>query len=159
VLVLSEDEVIRYGAEDALAREISAHGGLGVPAYTLLPKDLVHNKEKTRELLERADVEGVVAMRAIAWNKALLPNLGTYWGSPRYASFWGPGFWGWGGAHDGYPRLDTILIVETLVYSLSQNKLVWAGQSQTTNPSKVGPVIRELSRKIGTEMEKQGLLG
>jgi hypothetical protein len=158
-LVLSDDEALRHGTEDALAREISARGGVGVPAYTLLPKDVVQNKERARELLEQAGVEGVVVIRAVAWNKALLPNLGTYWGSPHNGSFWGPGFWGWDGAHDGYPRLDTIVIVETLVYSLSQNKLVWASQSQTTNPSKVGPVIHELSKKIGTEMEEQGLLG
>ena len=56
-LLLSEDEAIRYRAEDALAREISAHGGVGVPAYTLLPKDPVHNKEEAREILEQADVE------------------------------------------------------------------------------------------------------
>jgi hypothetical protein len=158
-LVLSDDDAIRHGTEDALAREISARGGVGVPAYTLLPKDSVHDKEKAREFLEQAGVEGVVTMRAVAWNKALLPNLGTYWGSPQSGSFWGPGFWGWGEAHDGYLRLDTILIVETLVYSLSQDKLVWASQSQMTNPSKVGPVIRDLSKKIGAEMEKHGLLG
>jgi hypothetical protein len=112
---------------------------------------------------EEADVEGVVALRPRAWDKSLTADLGTYWGSPRYASFWGPGFWGWGwgwgGAHDGYLRVDTILVVETLVYSLPQGKLVWASQSQTMNPSQVGPFIHELSTKVGTEMEKQGLLG
>ena len=96
-------------------------------------------------------------MRAVAWNKALSPNLGTYWGSPQSASLWGPGFWGWGG-HDGYLLPDTTLIVETLIYSLSQDKLVWAGQSQMMNPSQVGAFIRELGTKVGTEMEKQGLL-
>ena len=157
-LVLSEDEAIRCGTEDALAREISAHGGVGVPAYRLLPKDLVHNKERARELLEQANVEGVVVMRAVAWNKALSPNLGTSWSSPQSGSLWGPGFWGWGDAHDGYLLPDTILIVETLIYSLSQDKLVWAGQSQTMSPSQVGAFIRELGTKVGTEMEKQGLL-
>ena len=161
-LVLSEEEPLRYAAEDALAREITVHGGLGVPAYTLLPKGLVRDEEKARELLEKAEVEGVVALRPRAWDKSLSANFGTYWGSPRYASFWGPGFWGWGwgwgGAHDGYLPVDTILVVETLVYSLPQDELVWASQSQTMNPDQVGPFIRELSTKVGTEMEKQGLL-
>jgi len=35
----------------------------------------------------------------------------------------------------------TIVTVETLIYSLGQDKPIWAGQSQTTNPSKVGPFI------------------
>jgi len=47
-LVLSEEEPLRYAAEDALAREIRAHGAVGVPAYTLLPKGLVRDREKAR---------------------------------------------------------------------------------------------------------------
>jgi len=162
-LILSEEEPLRYAAEDALAREITAHGGVGVPGYTLLPKGLVRDEEKARELLEKARVEVVVALRPRKWDESLTANLGTYWGSPRYASFWGSGFWGWGwgwgGADDGHLHVDTVLVVETLVYSLRQDKLVWATQSQTMNPSEVGPFIHELSRKLGTEMEKQGMLG
>ena len=55
--------------------------------------------------------------------------------------------------------MDTILVVETLVYSLPQDKLVWASQSQTMNASEVGPFVHELSTRVGTEMERQGLLG
>lgn len=162
-LILSEEEPLRCAAEDALAREITAHGGVGVPGYTLLPKGLVRDKEKARALLEKARVEGVVALRPRAWDESLTANLGAYWGSPRYASFWGPGFWGWGrgwsAAEDGYLHVDTNLVVETLVYSLPQNRLVWASQSRTMNPSEVGPFIHELSGKVATEMEKQGLFG
>jgi hypothetical protein len=40
---------------------------------------------------------------------------------------------GWGSAWSAAEiRTDTIIIVETLVYSLRQNKLVWGGQSKTT---------------------------
>jgi hypothetical protein len=161
-LVLSEEEPLRCAAEDALAREITAHGGVGVAAYTLLPKGLVRDKENARQLLEKAEVEAVVALRPRAWDKSLTADLGAYWGSSRYASFWGPGFWGWGwgwgGADDGYLRVDASLVVETLVYSLPQDKLVWASQSQTMNPTEIGSFIRELGKTIGTEMEKQGLL-
>jgi hypothetical protein len=90
-LVLSDDEAIRHGTEDALAREISARGGVGVPAYTLLPKDVVQNKGRTRELLEQASVEDVVAIRAVAWEKALLPNLGRTGAARTVARSGGPG--------------------------------------------------------------------
>lgn len=161
-LVLSEQEPLRCAAEDALARELWAHGAVGVPAYTLLPKGLDRNAEKARELLAQADVEGVVALRPRAWDKSPTADLGTYWGHARYASFWGPGFWGWGrgwgAADDAYLGVDTILVVETLVYALPRNALVWASQSETMNPSEVGPFIRKHCRKVGAELEKQGLL-
>jgi hypothetical protein len=163
-LVLSEEEELRFAAEDALAREITARGAVGVPAYTILPKGLVRNAEKARELLAKADVEGVVALRPRAWDESPTADLRRYWGSPRYASFWGPGFWGWGrgwdGADDAYlGGADTILVVETLVYALPRNALVWASQSATMNPSEIGPFIRKHCSKVGAELEKQGLLG
>jgi hypothetical protein len=55
-------------------------------------------------------------------------------------------------------RTDTIVTVEILIYSLEQNKLVWAAQSQTTNPSKVGPFIQELTDEVAAQLKKQGLI-
>ena len=161
-LILMEDVALRYAAEDALAREITTHGGVGVPAYTLIPKELTRDVEKARELLDKAEVEGVVAMRLVAIERDVTASSGTQWGTPGYSSFWGPGFWGWGweGAYEsGFVRLDMNFIVETLVYSLPQNMLVWASESRTTNPTRVEPFMRELGKKVAEEMKKQGLLG
>jgi hypothetical protein len=160
-LIVSKEEAVRYGAEDALARELTARGAVGIAAYTLIPKELIQDKEKAREFLEKADVAGIVAMRVVGKDKEITQSSGTYWGGPAYATFWGGGYygWGWGGVYDpGYLRTDTIVTVETLVYSLPQDKLVWAAQSETTNPSKVVPFIQELVRKAAAEMKKQGLI-
>jgi hypothetical protein len=158
---VSKEEGVRYGAEDALAREITKHGAVGVAAYTLVPRELIQDKDKAKEFLEKANVAGVVAMRVVGKDKEITSSPGGYWGGPAYATFWGAGYygWGWGGVYSpGYLQTDTIVIVETLVYSLPQNKLVWAGQSETTNPSKVGPFIKELTAKAAAEMKKQGLV-
>ena len=155
-LVVIDEEALRYAAEEEAAREITAHGAIGVPAYRLLPQAQIRDKERARAIFEREGIEAVVVVRQVAKEKAL---SGSFWSNPGYSSFWGPGFWGGGLGGDGYLRTDTILVVETLVYSLQQNKLVWASQSQTMNPTQVGSFVRELSKTLGTEMEKQGLLG
>ena len=161
-LVMSKEQSVRFGAEDALARELTARGIVGIAAYSLIPKELVQDKEKAKEFLEKANVVGVVAMRVVGKDQQITQSGGgMYWGGPAYATFWGAGYYGygWGGVYSpGYIQTDTIVIVETLVYSLPQNKLVWAAQSETTNPSKVGPFIHELVTKAAAEMEKQGLV-
>ena len=161
-LVVSKEEGVRYGAEDYLAREITARGAVGVAAYSVIPKELIQDKEKAKEFLEKANVVGVVVMRVVGKDQEISSSAGTYWGAPSYATFWGSGAYygyGWGGVYDpGYLRTDTIVMVETLVYSLEQNKLVWAGQSKTTNPEKVGPFIQELTAKAAAELKKQGLI-
>lgn len=156
VLVVIDEEALRYAVEDQAVREITAHGAIGVPSYRLLPQAQIRDKERAQAVFETEEIEAVVAVRPVAKEQAI---SGSFSSHPGYSSFWGPGFWGgggWGG--DGYLRTDTILIVETLVYSLEQNQLVWASQSQTMNPTQVGSFVRDLSKTLGTEMEKQGLL-
>ena len=161
-LVMSKEQGVRFGAEDALARELTARGIVGIAAYSLIPKELVQDKEKAKEFLEKANVVGVVAMRVVGKDQQINQSAGgMYWGGPAYATFWGGGYYGygWGGVYSpGYIQTDTIVTVEILVYSLKQDKLVWAGQSETTNPSKVGPFIQELTAKAAAEMKKQGLI-
>ena len=161
-LVVSKEQGVRYGAEDALAREITKLGAVGVAAYTQIPPELTQDKEKAKEFLEKAGVVGAVVMRVVGKDQQVTQTSSAmYWGAPNYATFWGGGYygWGWGGVYDpGYMRTDTIVTVETLIYSLEQNKLVWAGQSQTTNPSKVGPFIQEMVTEVAGQLKKQGLI-
>jgi hypothetical protein len=79
-------------------------------------------------------------------------------------SRWIGGFWGgyyghgWGSVRGGEIRTDTIVVVETLVYSLTQNKLVWGGQSKTRNPASVDRLIENAARQVANELERQGLV-
>ena len=160
-LVMSKEQSVRFGAEDALARELTARGIVGIAAYSLIPKELVQDKEKAKEFLEKANVAGVVAMRVLGKDQQVTQSPGMYYAAPTYASFWGAGYYGfgWAGVYSpGYIQTDTIISVETLVYSLKQDKLVWAAQSATTNPEKVGPFIQELVAKAAEQMKKEGLV-
>ena len=96
-LVVTDEEALRNAAEDEAAREITAHGGVGVPAYTLLPQAQIHNKERARAIFEKEGIEAVVVVRPVAKEKELSGSFGS---NPGYSSFWGPGLWGggWGGA-------------------------------------------------------------
>jgi hypothetical protein len=55
-----------------------------------------------------------------------------------------------------YYRVDTIVSVETLVYSIPDSKLVWTGLSKTMNPSEVDHFVRELVSGAVKEMKKTG---
>jgi hypothetical protein len=101
-------------------------------------------------------------MRAVGTEKEISSSPGGYyWGAPYYGSFWGTGYYGygWGAVYDpGYIRTDTIVKVETLIYDMKTDKLVWAGLSQSTNPDRVDTLIKELVAAAAAEMKKQGLI-
>ena len=53
---------------------------------------------------------------------------------------------------------DTVLRIETLVYSLERDTLLWAGTSRTVNPDKVSEFVPEVADTAAREMMKQGVL-
>jgi hypothetical protein len=55
-------------------------------------------------------------------------------------------------------RTDTVVSVETLIFSMPEDRLVWVGTSQTTNPSNVNNFVRELSGVAARELRRAGLI-
>ena len=106
--------------------------------------------------LERAGTEFVLVMQ-ITGTEQQITGTPSMWGGGFYGPGWGGwGGWGWGGGTD--IRTDTLVGVETLLFDLKADKLVWAGQSQTMNPSKAESFARELIRAVGDELRKDGLI-
>ena len=156
-VVMANDHTIRLAGEEALARELSARGADGVPMYTLLA-GADPDEAKARAAAERAGVVGVVVLRPVRVDKEISSRR-TYSGVMD-GGFWG-GYYGhgWGSAWSAAEvRTDTIIIVETLVYSLRQNKLVWSGQSKTTNPANLNRLIENTAKQVADELVRQGLI-
>ena len=156
---VSKNEPLRRRAEDAMAREISARGAQGVPAYTILTEEEVRNRAAAKAKLEQLGFSGAVVMRVVG-TQTQITYEPAYWSRPYYRHFWG-GYWGWGwGAvwEPGYLVADKIVSVETLVYSLEQDQLVWAGVSRTVDPTQIDPFIAELATAVTKQMAKDGLL-
>ena len=155
-VVMVSDETTHRAGEDALARELSARGAIGVPMYTLLG-DAAPDEANARAAAEKAGVMGVVVLRPVRIDKELSSRPATFSG-PMYGGFWG-GYYGMGwGAAGGEIRTDTIIIIETLVYSLQQNKLVWGGQSKTKNPAILARLIEDTAKQVADELVRQGLI-
>jgi hypothetical protein len=158
-LIISPDQDLRISGEEALVRELAAIGlAQGVASYRIVPKEELRDPEKAKVWYEQAGVEGVVTMRLVkadlrkTWNPSM-------WSSGYYGSFWGYYGYGWGSVYDpGYITEDTVAVIETLVFSVPKNKLLWAGVTETTNPKGAGRIIKDVVAATVKEMTKQGLI-
>ena len=164
-VVMMRNEASRRAAEDTLAREITARGAQGVPMYQILPDGRPENEAQAKAALEKAGMAGAVVMRPVSIDKEVrstpVTYSGGYYGS-YYGGYYGHGWgspWGMGVASGGEIRTDTIVTIETLIYSLRQNKLVWGAQSRTTNPREVEKLVHNLAGDVAEELAKQGLIG
>jgi hypothetical protein len=157
-LVISADENLRMSGEEALARELTAIGMKDVvAAYRLIPREELLDADKARPWFERAGVEGVVTLRLVrSETERYAP---AYWATPNYSSLWGYYGYGWNSVYVvGSMREDTTVVVENLIFSVSKNKLLWAGVSETTNPKNAGALIKDLVKETIKEMRKEKLI-
>jgi hypothetical protein len=162
-VVMMDGDATRRPAEDALAREITMRGAQGIPMYTLLPGGSPSDEAAARAACEKAGVQGAVVIKPTAVDKKITAEDVTYL-EPNYNAYWG-GYYGFGWGTQ-YSRVsagqniyaDTIVTIETRVYSLKQNKLVWVGKSKTTNPANVDDEVRKIAAMTARQLEKEGLI-
>jgi hypothetical protein len=158
-LVISDDQNLRVSGEEALVRELAAAGvPQGIASYKIVPREELRDADKAKSWYERAGAQGVVAMRLVKADKRTTwsPSM---WSTPYYSSLWGYYGYGWGTVYDpGVTRTDMVAVVETLVFSVPQNKLLWAGVTESTNPEDAPRIIKDIVTATVKEMTKQGLI-
>jgi hypothetical protein len=155
---VSRDESKRRAGEDAMARAINSYGGHGLPAYTVLPNEAAEKAESASAKLKEAGANAVVTMRVVGKDQQVTYTPG--YTAPAYYGGFGP-YWGYGWgtvSSPGYLQTDTLVSVETLLYSLDRDKLLWASTSRTTNPENLDSLVNEIADATANEMVKQGLL-
>ena len=156
-LVISNDEALRMSGEEALVRELTSRGLQGVASYRIVPREELTAPDKAKGWFERSGVEGVVALRPVS-----AENRTTYtpdtWSSPYYGTLWGYYGYGWSSVYiPGSVREERIVVVETTIYSVPRNALLWAATSETKNPKELGRFVQDLASACVKELHKQGL--
>ena len=156
-LVIDKDDSLRVAGEEALASELTSRGMKGVPSYRFVPKEELTNAERAKGWFERAGIDGVVALRVVNDDKRRIVQP-AMWTTSNYTSLWGYCGYGWAAVYDpGYVRDERIVSLETLIFSVPANALVWAGLSTTENPKDPRSAITEVVKEAVKEMRKQGL--
>jgi hypothetical protein len=156
-LVISNDNDLRVAGEEALARELGERGFQGVATYRIAPKEELTDAAKARPWFERAGVEGVVALRPVSSEKRTTYTSGT-WASPYYGSLWGYYGYGWGNVYiPGVAGRETIVTVETLIFSVPRDTLLWAAVTESEEPKTLAAYMKELVSACVKQLHEQGL--
>jgi hypothetical protein len=156
-MVMSKEETIRRSGEDQLGDELRQRGLRPISSYTLIPTSMVDDRARAEAVIRSSGAVAVFVVRPIAVSKEQRYVPTTYMGpSPAFGPFYA---YGWGSAYGtGYYVTDTVVKLETLVFDLRQNKMIWAGQSETTNPDKLEEFVRELVKVGVAQLRKEGVI-
>jgi hypothetical protein len=154
VLGLVKDESSRRIIEDNLVRRLN---GKGVASYTIITTDMVKGADEAA--LEQKLTQGgfthilMTRLADIEKETSYVPGTttGYYGGYGRYYGY-GAGMY----STPGYYQEDKNYFVETAVYSISPNKLLWTGTTKTVNPSKMDKTINEIADVVSEKMRADG---
>ena len=67
--------------------------------------------------------------------------------------YWYPYAW-----DTGYLQTDTTVQIETIVYALKGEVLIWSGVSESTNPGSVRKLIQEIAVAVGVDVKKRNVI-
>jgi hypothetical protein len=156
-LVISHDDSLRVPGEEALAKELIARGMQSVATYRIAPKEELQSADRAKPWFERAGVEGVVALRPVG-RESRASHTSGMWANPSYSTFWSYYGYGWGSVYiPGSVSRDTVVVVETTIYSVPRNQLLWAAVSETKDSKSLPAFVQDLVKASVKEMQKQGL--
>ncbi len=156
VVFMNTSETVRRTAEDQLVQRIGADRA--VASHSLISQDQVRDSEMARATVDAGGFDGAVVMRVIGRDQQLTYQPGMSYPA-HYGGFYSYYGYGWPAVYDpGYLRTDTIVTVETNVYSVADDKLLWSGVSETMNPNDVARAVDDVANAVARELRRQGLV-
>ena len=157
VVVSVKHELIRKVAEDKAVSVIEKGGrAKAVPSYTILKEIELGDQELAKSKIEGMGFDGAIVMRYAGHADAKKYEQKDDW--EEYNYFWGVYHPAWGAVYNSTNPDDTKILIETMFYSLKEEKLIWAGITETKNPKNPAKVVGEIAEETVKYLQKQGLI-
>jgi hypothetical protein len=149
VIGLAENERNRNIFEEAMQKQLAMHHVETVMGSKTLPADPKSvDQEALKQQVRATGADLALVTRVIGVDKETqyVPGSTYYAPAPGYYGFYGYYYSSYSVVSDpGYLREYQIVKVETNVYDVATEKLVWSGVSHTEDPSSVTQTIDEVS--------------
>ena len=146
MVALVKDEAIRRTTENRIA----SSNPIFKSSYQYLNgTNLQLSNEQKLKILKDENFDGVLTMRLVSTEKETnyVPGTNTsiYYGGIG-GNFYSP----------GYYQETTYYMVETNIFSLSKNKLIWTGTTKSSYITDIGLTVDEIMKTLYKEMIKDG---
>ncbi|WP_457673444.1 hypothetical protein [Thiolapillus sp.] len=163
VIGLFRDDLMRRHFEDEFITALIAKGRQAEASYVYMPDLQAYKDEKQLEAVVKkvgANAVLITSLKDVEERKTQVPPRVEYVPTMH-------GYHGYYGFYmqtmtpiytPGYTRSDKVVQLETRVFSVKDRKLVWAGITESFNPSSSGEIIRELADAVVSDMKKSGLI-
>lgn len=168
VIGVAENPENRQAFEDAFTNAIVTEGGGAQASWNLLPQSTQLDQAQVEAALEGGGFDGVLITRLLSVDKTQEYTEGSTYNHPRTSYYtgggYGYGYYGFYGTtytqvHEpGYFETSTTFVLETSLYSLAAEGLVWTGQSETVNPESIPGARASMTAAVAQKLKQENLI-
>ncbi len=160
VIAIIKQDFTRKMAEDKAVQIVKSGGTAdAIPSYTIFGEDELKDQEQAKLKIAGMDLDGAIIMRYAGSKDEIKydsDDADEVW--YPYNQFWGYYSAGWGAVYNATTTEDLSVFIETMLYSLKEDKLIWAGISETKNPKNPAKVVADIAEATTKYLQKQGLI-
>ncbi len=163
VIGIIKDDTKRRAFEQEFVRLISTQDRKGIESYTVLPDlEAVDEKAEVLAAIDKTGADGVlfVTLQGVNKEKREVPPSYDYVPTVGF----GYGMYGYYGAsysavyRPGYTVTDTVVRLDIKLFNAASEKMVWAGKTESFNPTSPKSVISGLANVLIKDMKKSGVV-
>jgi len=172
VIGIAQDQKGRQAFEDALVSAIVAEGGSAEASIGVLPHEEQISEDQLHAAIDAGGFDAVLITRVLSVDKSQEYTPPKAYNNPetRYypaSSGWGYGYGGYYGfygttfaeVHEpGYFETSTTVKLETNLYSVATNELVWTGQSETVDPESIDDARSSMTHAVAKKLKAERLI-
>ena len=164
-VVVTRMPVTRREAEDEMVSRIRQRGNSAQASYELLSEEELEDLASAKTKVISSGADGAILLRLHTFSRSIKnqpyggssgpPTGPTNQVDPTFKEYT---FFASHDSSDELTYTKLVVEIETMVYSLKEDKLLWRGVSRTKNPLGPQVVVREITEAVIKKMKQQGLI-
>ena len=164
VVGATPNAAVRRMYEDTFAADLKARGIEAIPSYTIAGEGQL-NKDEASVKLKEVGADGVIVTRLVdkqQYENYYPPTYSTYAAPSAYYGGW-YGYYSMGYSYmssPGYVEQGQIYRVETNLYDVTNDKLMWSGITESTLSSGQAPTseVQPVIHLLVNDLEKKKII-
>lgn len=155
-VAVTTEPSMRRSMEDAMVALIKR--APATQSYRVLSEAEYNDQAAAKQKVVAEGFDGAIIMRVVRQDTEQSYVPGTPMPAPYYSPW---GYWGYSYSYaysPGYVQTDELVTIETNLYSLKDDKLLYSAQSRSMNPSNVTDLVGGVAEATVAEMHNRGLL-
>jgi len=169
IIGIAESEQNRRAYESYFVEELSSQGIESVASYKLIKSNEKIERDVVAKAIKGLDIDGVIVTHLVAVDEETIYRPTTGYGYGGYGGIgYGTGYYG--GMYSYYPHVNSYVnnpgyytthetyTLETNLYDVESEELVWTARTRSFSPESVSEVIVDLTKLLIKDLQDKGLI-